>query len=106
VAGWPQGTEAAPVPVQLPPARAAFAGRDAELAGLDAMLPAADQRTTGTGAVIAAITGTAGVVKTALALHWRTGTRALPRWAAVRRPARIRPDQARHGPRPGAALVL
>ena len=70
VASRPPGTGAAPVPAQLPPAPAGFAGRDAALAGLDAMLPAADRETTGAGAVIAAITGTAGVGKTALAVHW------------------------------------
>ena len=58
------------VPAQLPPAPSAFAGRDAELASLDAMVPGADTGRAGTGVVIAAITGTAGVGKTALALHW------------------------------------
>jgi len=79
VPAQPRGAEAAPaalsyrtpaVPAQLPPAPSAFAGRDAELAGLDAMPPHADKDSAGTAAVIAAITGTAGVGKTALALHW------------------------------------
>ena len=44
-----------------------FTGRDAELGRLDA-LAARDEA--GTGIVIAVITGTAGVGKTALAVHW------------------------------------
>ena len=57
-----------PVPAQLPPAVPAFAGRRAELASLDALL-------SGLGAspaavVISALSGTAGVGKTALAVHW------------------------------------
>jgi DNA-binding SARP family transcriptional activator/Tfp pilus assembly protein PilF len=62
----------APVPAQLPPTVAGFAGRDAELASLDAILPAAAQSGSAEGAtvVISAIAGTAGVGKTALATHW------------------------------------
>jgi DNA-binding SARP family transcriptional activator/Tfp pilus assembly protein PilF len=61
-----------PVPAQLPPAVAGFAGRDAELASLDAFLArsAADGSQSPRTVVIAAITGTAGVGKTTLALHW------------------------------------
>lgn len=61
-----------PVPAQLPPAVPVFAGRGAELASLDALLPAPAE----TGAprpaavVISALLGTAGVGKTALAVHW------------------------------------
>ncbi len=55
----------APEPAQLPPPVAAFAGRDAELASLDALLPDPDD-----GAVISVIAGTAGVGKTTLAVHW------------------------------------
>ncbi|HEY2285160.1 MAG TPA: BTAD domain-containing putative transcriptional regulator [Streptosporangiaceae bacterium] len=54
-----------PLPAQLPHRIADFTGRDAELGRLDALL-AADSR----GTVITAITGTAGVGKTALAVHW------------------------------------
>jgi tetratricopeptide (TPR) repeat protein len=53
------------VPRQLPPAVPAFAGRSSELATLSHVL----SRPGGT-AVITAIGGTAGVGKTALALHW------------------------------------
>jgi len=64
---------AAPVPAQLPPTVAGFAGRDAELASLDAVLPQPARSGTSERAcavVIAAIAGTAGVGKTALAVHW------------------------------------
>jgi DNA-binding SARP family transcriptional activator len=73
-----------PVPAQLPPSIAGFAGRDAELASLDAILPppaapsavngtvngTADDTAPARTVVISAIAGTAGVGKTALALHW------------------------------------
>ena len=61
------------VPRQLPTRVPHFAGRAEELAQLDGVLDAAasDQAATGaTGVVISAIGGTAGVGKTALALHW------------------------------------
>lgn len=56
------------VPRQLPAAVAHFAGRTAELATLTDLL----RRRTETGGtvVISAISGTAGVGKTALAVHW------------------------------------
>ena len=59
-------------PAQLPPAIAGFAGRDAELASLDAILPrpAANGTAPARTVVISAIAGTAGAGKTALALHW------------------------------------
>ena len=53
------------LPRQLPPAVPAFAGRNSELATLSRVLT----RPGGT-AVITAIGGTAGIGKTALALHW------------------------------------
>jgi len=60
------------VPRQLPTRVPHFAGRAGELAQLDGVLDAAasDQATGATGVVISAIGGTAGVGKTALALHW------------------------------------
>jgi len=71
---WPPATSPSPVPVpaQLPPAIAGFAGRDAELASLDAILPrpAANGTAPAGTVVISAIAGTAGAGKTALALHW------------------------------------
>jgi tetratricopeptide (TPR) repeat protein/transcriptional regulator with XRE-family HTH domain len=56
------------IPSQLPPDVAAFTGREEELARLDDLLAgAADQPT---AVVISAIAGTAGIGKTALAVHW------------------------------------
>src|SRR5438128_1029202 len=57
-----------PVPAQLPPPVAAFAGRDAELARLDAI--GDGQADEASAVTIAVITGTAGVGKTALAVNW------------------------------------
>jgi DNA-binding SARP family transcriptional activator len=66
----PTPTPAPPAP--LPPAQLpfdvpGFTGRDQELARLDALL-ASDDRPT--AVVITAVSGTAGVGKTALAVHW------------------------------------
>jgi DNA-binding SARP family transcriptional activator/Tfp pilus assembly protein PilF len=70
-AGGEQGTasdQALVVPRQLPAVVAQFTGRERELAALTAML---DQDAAAPGTVvISAIGGTAGVGKTALALHW------------------------------------
>jgi transcriptional regulator with XRE-family HTH domain len=63
------GAAAARVPRQLPTAVADFTGRAAELAALTRMLDEACGDSPGT-VVISAIGGTAGVGKTALALHW------------------------------------
>jgi DNA-binding SARP family transcriptional activator/tetratricopeptide (TPR) repeat protein len=52
-------------PAQLPPPVATFAGRGAELASLDAIVPRPQD-----SAVISVIAGTAGVGKTTLAVHW------------------------------------
>jgi tetratricopeptide (TPR) repeat protein/transcriptional regulator with XRE-family HTH domain len=57
------------VPRQLPAAVAGFTGRIAELRTLTRMLEDADMGAPGT-VVISAIGGTAGVGKTALAVHW------------------------------------
>jgi Mrp family chromosome partitioning ATPase len=63
--------DASPPPPQQLPARLTaaerFVGREAELTELAALLPAAR---TGKAAVISAISGTAGVGKTSLAVHW------------------------------------
>jgi DNA-binding SARP family transcriptional activator len=65
----PAASPAAPTPQELPPDVAGFTGRADTLATLDKLLPheAADHPGPVT---IAAITGTAGVGKTALAIHW------------------------------------
>jgi len=62
----------APVPAQLPLAVRAFGGRDGELAELDALLPGTAQQAAGQpgAVVVSAVSGTAGVGKTALAVHW------------------------------------
>jgi tetratricopeptide (TPR) repeat protein len=57
------------VPRQLPADVAGFTGRAAHLRRLDQLLPAGVQGRT-TAVVISAIAGTAGVGKTALAVHW------------------------------------
>ncbi|MFE3515502.1 BTAD domain-containing putative transcriptional regulator [Streptomyces sp. NPDC059166] len=56
----------APVPAQLPSDIASFTGRDAELRSLDRLL-----ERVGSGALtVGTVTGTGGVGKTALAVHW------------------------------------
>jgi DNA-binding SARP family transcriptional activator/predicted negative regulator of RcsB-dependent stress response len=55
-------------PAQLPPALRAFTGRERELAELDAMLPAAG--VVPAAPAVVAVSGTAGVGKTALVLRW------------------------------------
>ncbi|WP_406044565.1 tetratricopeptide repeat protein [Micromonospora sp. NBC_00898] len=57
------------VPAQLPAGVAAFVGRTGYLSRLDALLPAEGGDGPRSPAIVA-ITGTAGVGKTALALHW------------------------------------
>lgn len=59
------GEGSAPVPRELPADIAGFAGRAESLAALDGMLPSPTH-----AAVPVAICGTAGVGKTALAVHW------------------------------------
>jgi DNA-binding SARP family transcriptional activator/tetratricopeptide (TPR) repeat protein len=55
-------------PAQLPRDVRGFTGRRSELAQLDAIVPSAVEQ--GTPVVIGALAGTAGVGKTALAVHW------------------------------------
>jgi tetratricopeptide (TPR) repeat protein/transcriptional regulator with XRE-family HTH domain len=66
-AGAADPDRAAPVPAQLPAAVSAFTGRTAELAALDALLA---EPGGGGPVVISAVSGTAGVGKTALAVQW------------------------------------
>ncbi len=63
------GSLATPVPRQLPADVPAFTGRAGELAALTGLLDQVGQEAPGT-MVISAIGGTAGVGKTALAVHW------------------------------------
>ncbi|GAA4524509.1 CHAT domain-containing protein [Amycolatopsis samaneae] len=56
-----------PIPRELPPDVSGFTGRDAQLDELDRLLARAEDST---AVVISAVSGTAGVGKTALAVHW------------------------------------
>ncbi|RRS01306.1 AfsR/SARP family transcriptional regulator [Glycomyces terrestris] len=56
-----------PVPRQLPASAAAFSGRKRELAELDELLTVMHGSS---GPVVGVVTGTAGVGKTTLAVHW------------------------------------
>ncbi|MDQ1024633.1 DNA-binding SARP family transcriptional activator/tetratricopeptide (TPR) repeat protein [Streptomyces umbrinus] len=58
------------VPAQLPLATRGFVGREKELAQLDGILAAAAAAGRPTAVVVSAVSGTAGVGKTALAVHW------------------------------------
>jgi DNA-binding SARP family transcriptional activator len=71
-ASSPAAQAARPVPAQLPPTVPGFAGRAEELARLDAALAQAMRKgSAGSVAVpVSAVSGTAGVGKTALALQW------------------------------------
>jgi DNA-binding SARP family transcriptional activator/tetratricopeptide (TPR) repeat protein len=65
------GRTAVAVPAQLPADLRGFAGRDDDLDRLDGVLDGHDTAADGTTAVvITALSGTAGVGKTALAVHW------------------------------------
>jgi DNA-binding SARP family transcriptional activator/tetratricopeptide (TPR) repeat protein len=68
-----QPVESAPptrryVPAQLPPDVRGFAGRETQLAQLDRLLATTGEQPT--AVVISAVSGTAGVGKTTLAVHW------------------------------------
>ncbi|MFD0967890.1 AfsR/SARP family transcriptional regulator [Plantactinospora endophytica] len=59
-----------PRPAQLPADLAEFTGRTAELARLDGLLDRAGRPSGRAATVIAVVSGTAGVGKTTLAVHW------------------------------------
>ncbi len=63
------------VPWQVPADVAAFAGRTGELAELDRMLAEGSVGRSSTAVLISAVSGTAGVGKTALAIRWAHRTR-------------------------------
>lgn len=65
---------------QLPMDVPGFTGRAEQLARLDALLPDGTERSPGT-VVVAAIAGTAGVGKTALAVHWAHQVRGRSPWS-------------------------
>ncbi|MFJ6676007.1 ATP-binding protein [Actinosynnema sp. NPDC091369] len=58
------------VPRELPSAVYGFTDRAEQLAEMDLMLTSADESTTSAAVVISAISGTAGVGKTAFVTHW------------------------------------
>jgi DNA-binding SARP family transcriptional activator/tetratricopeptide (TPR) repeat protein len=66
------GGPSTPVPAQLPGDVPNFVGRSAELAALDHVLAG---KAGAPAVVISAVSGTAGVGKTALAIHWAHRTR-------------------------------
>ncbi len=66
------GVAAVPVPHELPADVPGFTGRVDALKALDELVPSDVDNPSG-AVVVAAITGTAGVGKTALALHWGHG---------------------------------
>ena len=70
--GQPAQAPAAVVPAQLPADVTAFTGRGVELAALDALLTDSDASP---AVLISALSGTAGVGKTALAVHWAHSVR-------------------------------
>ncbi|TQJ92183.1 tetratricopeptide repeat protein [Streptomyces sp. SLBN-31] len=61
---------ATPVPAQLPMDVRPFIGRSEQLVDLTRALTPADSGAGATAAVVSAVSGTAGVGKTALAVHW------------------------------------
>jgi DNA-binding SARP family transcriptional activator len=69
-AGRPAGRRPAAVPRQLPAAMPYFVGRGAELEVLDALLDRTSADGRRSTVVISAIGGSAGIGKTALAVHW------------------------------------
>ncbi|MFI6645477.1 AfsR/SARP family transcriptional regulator [Streptomyces sp. NPDC050504] len=69
-AGLPGAVRPHTPPAQLPLSVAAFTGRDTEIARLDRLLSGGSRVPAPTSVVISAVEGTAGVGKTALAVHW------------------------------------
>ncbi|MEU6068760.1 tetratricopeptide repeat protein [Streptomyces sp. NPDC047082] len=62
----------APRPYQLPPESSHFTGRSEDLAKLDAIFEGWTQEVRPT-VIVSAVAGTAGIGKTALAIHWARG---------------------------------
>jgi DNA-binding SARP family transcriptional activator len=87
------------VPRQLPPEVSAFAGRVREVARLDALLLGPVRPTT-----IAVVSGTAGVGKTSLALHW--ARRTADRFPDGQLWVNLRGYDHRPAMTPGQALTL
>src|SRR5579862_9891274 len=66
---WP-GAQGVPLPAQLPLDPQAFAGRQDELRAMQAILPPARRSRAGDSVGVIVLSGTAGVGKTALAVHF------------------------------------
>lgn len=66
----PERSSALPIPRELPADVRAFTGRAEELARLDHLLTLANRGLESSAVVISAVSGTAGVGKTALAVRW------------------------------------
>jgi hypothetical protein len=64
------GRDRVPVPHELPPDVHAFTGRAGQLAEMDLLLASSKAAPSTAAVVISAVSGTAGVGKTALATHW------------------------------------
>ena len=77
---WVDGSRGFPVPAQLPLDAQGFSGRQEELATLHAMLPPAGPAGTDEPVPVVIVSGTAGVGKTALAVHF--GRQAANRFPA------------------------
>ncbi|GAA3780059.1 BTAD domain-containing putative transcriptional regulator [Plantactinospora mayteni] len=90
----------AEVPAQLPLDVYGFAGRTDELARLDAILAAADRQPSAVAVVV--LSGTAGVGKTTLAVHW--ARRIADRFPDGQLYANLRGFDARAGTDPSDAL--
>ena len=77
-------------PAQLPPDQHSFTARSEQRQRLDALSKHDQSAAWVTPVLVAAVVGTAGVGKTALAVHWDTGSASSSRWTVpVRQPARL-----------------
>ncbi|MER5217876.1 tetratricopeptide repeat protein [Streptomyces sp. NPDC002838] len=88
-------------PAQLPADVPDFSGRDAELSALDRLLAAAEANPT--AMAVSVVSGTAGVGKTALAVHWAHRTR--DRFADGQLYVNLRGYDPDHPMAPGDALT-
>ncbi len=92
-----------PVPAQLPADVAGFVGRTEQLRCLSELLDRGDRPA---AVVISAIAGTAGVGKTALAVHWaRQVARPVPGRPVVHQSSRLRSGRDGGDARRGDAVV-
>jgi DNA-binding SARP family transcriptional activator len=97
----PAATARMPQPRQLPAGVSAFAGRVEQVRQLDELVTGARDAAAGT---IVAVTGMAGVGKTALALHW--AHRVRDRFPDGQLYANLHGYAEPHGPAPGTAEAV